>query len=65
MTKEEIIKTAMVTYSNKCLDEVIKYLDELMSVDDDRLLELVKRKVQQLKQQNNGTKNSLEETAQL
>lgn len=40
------------------IEEIIKYIDEIMSVTDDRNLELVKRKIQQLKQQENGIKNS-------
>lgn len=44
------------------IEEIIKYIDELMSVNDDRLLELVKRKIQQLKQQNNDTNKSVNKT---
>lgn len=43
-------------------DEVIKYLDELMSVNEGRLLELVKRKVQQLEQQNDDKTKSTNKT---
>lgn len=40
------------------VDELIKYIDEIMSVTDDRNLELVKRKIQQLKQKENDTTNT-------
>lgn len=40
------------------VDELIKYIDEIMSVTDDRNLELVKRKIQQLIKQTNDTTNT-------
>lgn len=40
------------------IEELIKYIDEIMSITDDRNLELVKRKIQQLIKQTNDTKSN-------